>query len=135
MKKSTARIIGMLHVPPLPGSPRNELKLSAIVDWVLKDAEELWSGSVDALLLEYFVDAPFYPRRVPPHTVAFMTAIGREVRRSFDLPIGINLLRNDAKSAIAVAAAVSAEFIRVNIHTGTRITDQGLIEGKAHETL
>src|SRR5262249_28858510 len=29
----------------------------------------------------------------------------------------------------------SAEFIRVNIHTGARLTDQGVIEGAAHNTV
>ena len=125
----------MLHVPALPGSPQGRLEFNAIVTWVLKDADALASGPVDALLLENFGDAPFYPRRVPPHTVAFMTAIAREVKREFRLPLGINVLRNDAESAIAIASAVSADFIRVNIHTGARVTDQGLIEGTAHETL
>jgi len=125
----------MLHVPALPGSPQGRLEFNAIVTWVLKDADALASGPVDALLLENFGDAPFYPRRVPPHTVAFMTAIAREVKREFRLPLGINVLRNDAESAIAIASAVSADFIRVNIHTGARVTDQGIIEGTAHETL
>src|SRR5262245_565914 len=135
MKDSIGRTIGVLHVPALPGSPRNQLAFPAIVDWVLKDADALSRGGVDAFILENFGDAPFYPHRVPPHTVAFMTAIGREIRQSFNQPLGINVLRNDAESAIAVASAVPAEFIRVNIHTGARVTDQGLIEGTAHETL
>jgi uncharacterized protein len=135
MKDSVGRIIGVLHVPALPGSPRNQLAFKDVVDWVLKDAEALAGGGVDALILENFGDVPFYPTRVPPHTVAFMTAIAGEVRRRFDLPLGINVLRNDAQSALAIASAVSAEFIRVNIHTGARVTDQGLIEGAAYETL
>jgi len=135
MKNSIGRIIGVLHIPALPGSPRNQFPLHSIIDWVLKDADALTDGGVDAFILENFGDIPFYPHRVPPHTVAFMTAIGREVRRSFNQTLGINVLRNDAQSAIAVAAAVSAEFIRVNIHTGARVTDQGLIEGTAHDTL
>ena len=135
IKNSIGRIIGVLHVPALPGSPRNQLTFDNIVDWALKDADALARGGVDAFILENFGDAPFYPHRVPPHTVAFMTTIGGEVKRSFNQPLGINVLRNDAESAIAVASAVSAEFIRVNIHTGARVTDQGLIEGTAHETL
>jgi hypothetical protein len=135
MTTALGRIIGVLHVPALPGSPRNELGLDAIIEWVLRDAAALAEGGVDALLVENFGDAPFYPRRVPAHTVAFMTAIARQVRQGFKLPLGINILRNDAESAIAVAAAADAQFIRVNIHTGARLTDQGLIEGKAHETL
>lgn len=125
----------MLHVPALPGSPRNELHFEKILDWVLKDADALASGGVDAFMIENFGDVPFHPHRVPPHTVAFITAISREVKRGFDLPLGINILRNDAESAIAVATAVEAQFIRVNIHIGARVTDQGLIEGTAHETL
>jgi membrane complex biogenesis BtpA family protein len=135
MKNPIGRIIGVLHVPALPGSPRNELDFRAVIDWVLRDADALAGGGVEVLLLENFGDAPFYPARVPAHTVAFMTAIGREVRRAFNLPLGINVLRNDAESALAVASAASAEFIRVNIHTGARVTDQGLIQGTAHETL
>src|SRR5438477_8049384 len=106
---SSKSIVGMLHVPALPGSPQNTLEFKAIVDWVLKDAEALAGAGVDGWILENFGDAPFYPRRVPAHTVAFMTAIGCEVRRRFDLPLGINVLRNDAESALAVASAVGAE--------------------------
>jgi membrane complex biogenesis BtpA family protein len=102
---------------------------------VLKDAEALATGGVDALILENFGDVPFYPSRVPTHTVAFMSLLAREVKRGFALPLGINVLRNDAESAIAVATAASAEFVRINIHIGARVTDQGLIEGSAHATL
>src|SRR5881396_1049984 len=114
----TKPVIGMLHVPALPGSPRSTLGFNAVIDWVLTDAQELAAGGIDGLIVENFGDIPFYPRRVQPHTVAFMTALSGEVRRRFDQPLGINVLRNDAESALAIAAAVRASFIRVNIHTG-----------------
>ncbi len=47
----------------------------------------------------------------------------------------MNVLRNDAEAALSIATAADAQFIRVNVHTGARLTDQGIIEGKAHETL
>jgi membrane complex biogenesis BtpA family protein len=128
-------VIGMLHLPALPGSPMNELSANAIRDHVLKDAEALVTGGVDGMIVENFGDVPFYPGRLPAHTVAFMTAIALEVRHAFDLPMGINVLRNDAESALAIAFAAGAQFIRVNIHSGARVTDQGLIQGTAHETL
>jgi membrane complex biogenesis BtpA family protein len=131
-------VLGMLHVPALPGSPLNTLPLDTIVQRVLADAETLAANGIDGWVLENFGDVPFYPRRVPPHTVAFLTMIAGEVKRRlarFALPLGINVLRNDARSAIAIASAVGAEFIRVNIHTGARVTDQGLIESTAHATL
>jgi membrane complex biogenesis BtpA family protein len=51
------------------------------------------------------------------------------------LPVGVNVLRNDARAALGIAAATGAAFIRVNVHTGAMLTDQGLIEGRAAETL
>ena len=56
------------------------------------------------------------------------------VRASVSLPVGINMLRNDAISALAVAVATGAEFIRVNVHYGVMATDEGIVEGEAHET-
>lgn len=135
MTLSAPRIVGMLHVPALPGSPRNQLGLDDIIHWVLNDAEVLAAEGIDTVILENFGDIPFYPGSVPVHTVAFMTAVAREVKRRFPLRLGINILRNDAESALAVAAAADADFIRVNVHTGARVTDQGLIQGKAHETV
>jgi membrane complex biogenesis BtpA family protein len=128
-------VIGMLHVPALPGSPQNTLGLDAVLKWVLQDARLMANAGIHGFMLENFGDMPFFPRRVPAHTIAFMTALGREVRRQHPLPLGINVLRNDAESALAIAAAVGAAFIRVNIHSGARLTDQGLIEGSAHRTL
>lgn len=129
-------VIGMIHLPALPGSPDHTFKLSAIRDAVLRDAEALQSGGVDGFIVENFGDVPFYPEKVPPHTVACMTMLAGEIRKAFPkTPLGINVLRNDALSALAIAAAVDAAFIRVNIYTGARVADQGVIEGKAHEIM
>jgi len=49
--------------------------------------------------------------------------------------IGVNVLRNDAMAALAIAKTVGAQFIRVNIHAGASATDQGIINGLAHETM
>jgi uncharacterized protein len=135
LKTNSKPVIGMLHIPALPGSPRNTFGFDAIVDWVLNDASALAGGGVDALILKNFGDVPFYPHRVPAHTLAFMTVIAREVKVQHRLPLGINVLRNDAESALAIATAVGAEFIRVNVYTGARLTDQGLIQGVAHRLL
>jgi membrane complex biogenesis BtpA family protein len=45
------------------------------------------------------------------------------------------LPRNDARAALAVAAATGAAFIRINVHTGVMFADQGMIEGDAAQTL
>ncbi|MFI5301037.1 MAG: BtpA/SgcQ family protein, partial [Polyangiales bacterium] len=66
---------------------------------------------------------------------ATLTACAVEARRACDLPIGINVLRNDALSALAVAGAAGASFVRVNVHVGAAVTDQGILQGHAHSTL
>jgi membrane complex biogenesis BtpA family protein len=64
-----------------------------------------------------------------------MAATGRAIGAAVKLPIGFNVLRNDARAALALCAACNGSFIRVNVHTGAMLTDQGLIEGNAHDTL
>ncbi len=128
-------IIGVLHLRPLPGAPGYESDLDGIAEALMADVRALADGGVDALLLENFGDAPFFPGPVPAAVVAHMTALATAVRIASDLPLGINVLRNDACSALAVAHASGAQFIRVNVLCGARVTDQGLIEGQAHHIM
>jgi hypothetical protein len=109
--------------------------MRGITQFVLRDAETLIRGGVNGLLLENFGDAPFARRRVSAGTVAALTTLATAVRSRFDVPFGINVLRNDALSALAIAVAVDAAFIRVNVLTGARLTDQGIIQGNAHTLL
>jgi membrane complex biogenesis BtpA family protein len=125
----------MIHLAPLPGSPRFSGKIDAIRESALRDAYALRDGGVHGLMIENFGDVPFFPARVPAITVAHMTAIASEVRTRVDLPLGINMLRNDGLSALAVAHACGAQFIRVNVLCGVRVADQGLLHGIAHELL
>jgi membrane complex biogenesis BtpA family protein len=128
-------VIGMLHLLPLPGSPSYRGSAQSIRERLLSDAEALVSGGVNGLMIENFGDVPFYPDRVPAHVVAQMTSLAQLIRQRFDLPLGINVLRNDGRSALAIAHAVGADFIRVNILCGARVTDQGMIQGVAHDLL
>ena len=128
-------VIGMLHLPPLVGAPACSADLATIRERILDDAETLVTGGVHGLMMENFGDTPFFPDRVPASVVAQMTALAGHVRRRYDVPLGINVLRNDARSALAIAHAVGAEFIRVNILCGARVTDQGIIQGCAHDLL
>jgi len=134
--KSTATpIVGMLHAPPLPGAPACHMGLHAIREYVLRDADVLVAGGVHGLMLENFGDVPFFPGHVPAFVVAQMTALASAVRQRFDMPLGINVLRNDGCSALGIAHAVGAAYIRVNVLCSARLTDQGLIQGIAHELL
>lgn len=127
-------IIGMIHLKPLLGTP-GSTSLRDVMDSALRDAENLVDGGVDGLMIENFFDSPFYPEIVPPHVVSSMTLIAWEIKRRYDLPIGINVLRNDAEASLAIASTIGAKFIRVNVHIGCVVTDQGIIQGKAYQTI
>ncbi|MCC6749335.1 MAG: BtpA/SgcQ family protein [Deltaproteobacteria bacterium] len=134
-------LIGVVHLPPLPGDPRHPGggDFGTVEAWALADAEALAAGGADAIVVENFGSAPFPKgtagQRLPPHQVATLALIARELRRRFGLPVGVNCLRNDAISAVGLAAAAGLDFARVNVHVGAYLTDQGILEGEAYETL
>ncbi|MCX7622237.1 MAG: BtpA/SgcQ family protein [Thermomicrobium sp.] len=127
-------LVGVVHLLPLPGSPRAR-HFAEVRDRALRDAEAYARGGIDALLVENFGDVPFRKDAVEPHVVAAMTLVVDAIQRATGLPVGVNVLRNDARAALAIAAMTGAGFIRVNVHVGAMLTDQGIVEGRADETL
>lgn len=126
-------VIGMVHLDALPGAPRFSGSLGAVIEKALADVAALCGGPVDGLMVENFHDAPFYPEAVEPETIASMTLAAAEVaRRAEGRPVGINVLRNSWKAALAIAHAVGGSFVRLNAFTDPLATDQGIIGGVAH---
>ncbi len=132
----TSRLVGVLHLQPLPGAPRPSPGLSSVLDRALRDAEALAEGGAGACIVENLGDAPFAPT-VEPHVTAMLAVVAREVRQRFgdQLQVGVNALRNDAEAALGAAAAADAQFVRINVHIGAMVTDQGVIQGRARDTL
>lgn len=128
--------IGMIHLLPLPGSPGWAGSMKSVTAAALADAQSLQQGGMTAVMIENYHDIPFHPGRVPAETVAAMAVAIATVRNAFpDLRVGVNVLRNDVESALGIAVAVGAGFVRVNVHTGAALTDQGTIQGQAWHTL
>ncbi|MFH1842255.1 MAG: BtpA/SgcQ family protein [bacterium] len=126
----------MVHLRPLPGAPGWASDLHAVEAAALADATALAAGGVGAIMVENFHDVPFFPDTVPPVTIAAMTLLVGRIRDRFpQLPLGINVLRNDAVAALSIAAVTGADFIRVNVHAGSVVTDQRLLHGQAESTL
>jgi predicted TIM-barrel enzyme len=123
----------MVHLLPLPGSPDYAGDFEAVLAQAVADAVTLGDAGFGGIMIENFGDAPFFADSVPPVTVAAMTRAAMAVSGAVNLPFGINVLRNDALSAMSIAAATGAGFVRVNVLTGTMFTDQGPIVGKAAE--
>ncbi|PID80879.1 phosphorybosylanthranilate isomerase [bacterium DOLJORAL78_65_58] len=136
LERTAGGLIGMVHLRALPGSPGYAGELAEVTAAALADAAALDAAGIGAVMIENYNDVPFYPERVPAETVAAMTAIISALAAEFPgLALGVNVLRNDAASALAVAVACGADFIRVNVHTGAAVTDQGPITGEAWHTL
>ncbi len=129
------KIVGMVHLLPLPGSPGYGGSMQQVLERAQRDGDALVAGGVDGIIVENYGDAPFFPDHVPAVTVAALTSAVAKIRRLTDLPLGVNALRNDAAAALSIAAVTGAQFVRVNVHAGAMLTDQGWIAGRAHETL
>lgn len=130
-------LIGMIHVPPLPGAPRYRgAGMAAVLDACLRDAEALLAGGMHGLIVENHGDIPFRkPGNIGPETAACLAVVADRIRQRFDAPLGINVLANAAIPAFAVAAATGARFIRVNQWANAYVANEGLIEGEAAEAL
>ena len=129
-------LIGVVHLRATPGAPRYAGSVDEILQLAVADARVMVGGGCDALIVENFGDAPFFPEHVPAETVATLTrAVEAVMGVAESLPVGVNVLRNDARSGLGICAATGASFLRINVHTGAAVTDQGLLQGRAAETL
>ncbi len=128
-------LIGMVHLPALPGAPGHAGDLPGIVDRARGEARLLAAAGFDGIMVENFGDAPFFADDVPKLTVAAMARVVGAVVEEVEVPVGVNVLRNDALASLAVAAATGASFVRVNVLGGLMITDQGPIVGRAAEVV
>jgi membrane complex biogenesis BtpA family protein len=128
-------LIGVIHLMPLPGSPSYDGDRKVIYEKALEEVAVYKKYGIDGLLIENFRDKPFYPDKIPAETVASLSAIGKQILGEVDMPVGINALRNDAQSGLAIATAIGAHFIRVNVHVGEVLSEQGVIKGMSHKTL
>lgn len=128
-------VIGMLHLKPLPGSPRYQGEnLNDIYDFTMKDLEALERGGVDGVIIENAWDIPFSkPENIGYETVSSMTAIAEKINNETNLPIGINVLANGAIQALAICKAVDLPFMRVNQWVNAYIANEGFVEGASAE--
>lgn len=133
--KNTKPIIGCIHLHALPGAPSYKSNFEDVLEKALWETRIYMKYGLDGLIVENFRDVPFYPDQLPAETIASLAVVTRLVKSTFLGPVGVNALRNDAAAALSAAHSAKADFIRVNVHTGAAITDQGIVEGKAYQTL
>ena len=124
-------LIGVIHVHALPGTPANKLDLAQITSIAVDEARTYRDAGFHALLIENTHDRPYIKKNVGPEIVAAMSVVGAEVRKAVDLRLGVQILAGANESALAVALACGASFVRVEGFVFAHVADEGLIEGSA----
>ncbi len=132
-------IIGMVHLPPLPGAPAYEgWDMDFVIEQALKDARTYVENDVDGIIVENMWDLPYYSgaKRIPPEEIAAHAVAAREVAKNVDVPIGITVIHNGGRVALGIAKAAGAKFIRVCLYTGAAVWDTGEFDhGNAAELM
>lgn len=124
-------LLGMIHMPALPGAPRTEQSMDELIAFARDEALKLERAGLDAAIVENVGDVPLHKEDLPPVTTAAMAILVREVKQATSLRVGVNMLRNGCEEALSVAHVAGADFIRCNVVIGAYVTDQGIIEGCA----
>jgi hypothetical protein len=128
-------LIGVLHVPALPGTAKARLGLDAVVESVVAEARQYQAAGFQGLMIENMHDRPYLKGAVGPEVVAAMAVVGREVRRVAGLPLGVQVLAGANREALAVALACGAAFVRVEGFVFAHVADEGVIESSAGDLL
>lgn len=128
-------LIGVVGFPALPGSiGYHGMPRDAFLRRAVADAQAYAAAGFDAVMIQNVGDLPV-AAEVGPETVAWLSALGSAVRAAVDLPLGVCVLKNDGRAALAVAQAIGADFVRVKVWVGVMVGAEGIVQGSALEVL
>lgn len=133
--KKKCSLIGMIHVPALPGTPAYKGDVKSIINKVIEETKIYTANGVDGIIIENMFDTPYLNRNVGPEIVAMMTRAAVAVKSNCDLPTGIQILAGANKDALAVALSCDLNFIRAEGFVFSHIADEGLMNSDAGELL
>lgn len=128
-------LIGVVHLQALPGTPASKLGVAEIASIAVDEARAYRDAGFHGILIENTHDRPYLKTSVGPEIVAAMSVIGAEVRSNVALPLGVQVLAGANSSAMAVALACDAAFVRVEGFVFAHVADEGLIEASAGSLL
>ncbi len=128
-------MIGMVHLSALPGTETYEGKsLQELTQEAIEDACVLDEAGFDAVLFQNTHDVPGLTK-VNPETVAYMSAIGNEIKKHIHIPLGVNIHKVDASATLAVASVLDSPFVRLKVYAGSVMDAEGIVSGCAKEAL
>ncbi|MBO2447758.1 BtpA/SgcQ family protein [Actinomadura barringtoniae] len=126
-------VIGVVHLPPLPGSPHYEgTPLDEICAFAIEEAQAYLEGGCHGLIVENHWDIPFLkPGEHGYETAAAMAVVTDRVRHATSGRLGVSILSNAAECSIASAWSGGAGFVRVNQWANAYVANEGIIEGQS----
>lgn len=132
-KKNSHIIIGAVHLPPLLGYPRFP-GLQAALSHAISDLRTLEKGGADGIIFENNYDIPHTPL-ANPGSIVSMALVGQELRKATQLPMGVNVLWNDFRAALALAKLLGLQFIRVPVFVDDVKTQYGTMRTTPREVI
>ncbi len=129
------KIIGMVHVEALPGTPLYKGSVKKIITKAVKEALVYTESGIDAIMIENMHDVPYLKGTAGFEIATLMAVIAYEIKRNTGLPLGIQILAGANKQALAAALSSGADFIRAEGFVFGHLADEGLFESDAGELL
>jgi membrane complex biogenesis BtpA family protein len=118
-------IIGMCHLPALPGDPGYDSAagMAEVLAHGRREIKALQEGGVDGILISNEFSLPYLTNTEPITAIAMARVVG-ELRAELSVPFGVNVLW-DGVASIDLAVATGASFVR-EVFTGVYASDFGL---------
>ncbi|MEO1261141.1 MAG: BtpA/SgcQ family protein [Bacteroidota bacterium] len=124
-------IVGMVHLRALPGTPKYENNINAIIIKAVEEALVYQKAGVNGLLIENMHDVPYLKNEVGPEISSLMTIIGYEIKNKTQLPCGVQVLSSANEAALAIAHSAGLDFIRAEGFVFGHLADEGYVDSCA----
>ncbi len=129
------KLIAMVHVLPLPGTPKYGGSVQNIIDKALEEAEIYRNAGVDAIMIENMHDVPYLKREVGHEISTIMALIAEKIKSATKLPVGMQILAGANIAAISAAHTAGIDFIRAEGFVFGHVADEGFFESDAGELM
>lgn len=127
---NTKPLIGMIHLPPLPGYP-NHPGMDMVIQKALTDLKTLEDAGYSGALVENDNDQPHFIG-VPEYIAESFAIVMHKILAISSIPVGMEIIY-DMKKTIMIASEVGAPFVRLDVYVDTVKTKYGIVQKCADE--
>ncbi len=135
MFETENKIIAMVHLDALPGTPKYGGNVRRIIDRALAETEIYAAEGIGNIMIENMHDVPYLNRDAGHEISSIMTLVLYEIVTRFPVKAGIQILAGANKAALAAAHSAGASFIRAEGFVFSHVADEGMMNSDAGELL